>query len=72
MENVARHLPAMYADGVAIPAGGCTPEQKKTGNCRFVDGLSGMGSNRPSPRKISNELFRQVQGVGSNVLDAII
>ena len=37
-EDVARDVPAMYADGIVMPA----------------------GSNRPSPRKISNELFQQV------------
>ena len=61
MENVARELPAMYADGIAMPAGTCTPDQRQTGHCRFVDAVNGFGSNRPSPRNISNELFRQVQ-----------
>lgn len=61
MENVARDLPAMYADGIAMPAGTCSPEQKQSGNCRYVDAVSGFGSQRPSPRTISNELFRQVR-----------
>lgn len=61
MENVARELPAMYADGIAMPAGTCTPDQRQTGHCRFLDGVNGFGSNRPSPRNVSNELFRQVQ-----------
>ena len=61
MENVARDVPAMYADGVAMPAGTCSPEQKQTGNCRYVDAVSGFGSQRPSPRTISNELFCQVR-----------
>ena len=38
-EDVARDAPAMYADGIVMPA----------------------GANRPSPRKISNELFQQVR-----------
>lgn len=59
-EDVARDAPAMYADGIALPAGACTPEQKNSGNCRYVDAIYGLGSNRPSPRKISNELFQQV------------
>lgn len=59
-EDVARDAPAMYADGIALPAGACTPEQRKSGNCRYVDAIYGLGSNRPSPRKISNELFQQV------------
>lgn len=61
MENVARDLPAVYADGVAMPAGTCSPEQKQSGNCRYVDAVSGFGSQRPSPRTISNELFRQIE-----------
>ena len=61
MENVARELPAMYADGIAMPAGTCTPDQRQTGHCRFLDTVNGFGSNRPSPRNVSNELFRQVQ-----------
>ena len=59
-EDVARDAPAMYADGIALPAGACTPEQRKTGNCRYVNAINGIGSNRPSARKISNELFQQV------------
>lgn len=61
MENVARDVPAVYADGVAMPAGTCSSEQKQSGNCRYVDAVSGFGSQRPSPRTISNELFRQVR-----------
>jgi len=38
LEDVVRDAPAMYADGIVMPA----------------------GANRPSPRKISNELFQQV------------
>ncbi|XP_020605846.1 peroxinectin A-like [Orbicella faveolata] len=60
-EDVARDAPAMYADGIALPAGVCTPEQRKSGNCRYVDAIYGLGSNRPSPRKISNELFQQIE-----------
>lgn len=39
LEDVVRDAPAMYADGIVMPA----------------------GANRPSPRKISNELFQQVR-----------
>ena len=60
MEDVTRDLPAMYADGLAMPAGTCTPKEKQAGKCRYPDALSGFGSHRPSPRAISNELFRQV------------
>ena len=66
MEDVTRDVPAMYADGVAMPAGTCTPEQKQTGSCRYVDEVNGFGSNRPPPRTISNELFRQVRPVTGN------
>ena len=59
-EDLVRDAPSMYADGIALPAGACTPEQKQNGNCRYMDAVNGFGSNRPSPRKISNELFQQV------------
>lgn len=59
-EDLVRDAPSMYADGIALPAGVCTPEQKQNGNCRYMDAVNGFGSNRPSPRKISNELFQQV------------
>ncbi|XP_020605845.1 thyroid peroxidase-like [Orbicella faveolata] len=39
LEDVVRDAPAMYADGIVMPA----------------------GANRPSPRKISNELFQQTE-----------
>lgn len=61
MEDVTRDLPAMYADGIAMPAGTCTPEERQSGNCRYADAVSGFGSHRPSPRTISNELFRQIE-----------
>ncbi|KAL9953649.1 hypothetical protein ACROYT_G041099 [Oculina patagonica] len=61
LEDVARDAPAQYADGIALPAGACTPEQRRTGNCKYVNAINGLGSNRPSPRKISNELFQQIE-----------
>ena len=63
MEDVTREVPAMYADGIAMPAGTCTPEQRQNGNCRYLDAVNGFGSNRPSPRDISNGLFRQVRNL---------
>ena len=62
-EDVARDVPAMYADGIAMPAGTCIPEQKQAGHCRYPDAVNGFGSNRPPPRTISNELFRQVRNM---------
>ncbi|CAH3032723.1 unnamed protein product, partial [Porites evermanni] len=59
-EDLVRDAPSMYADGIALPAGACTPEQKQNGNCRYMNAVNGFGSNRPSPRKISNELFQQL------------
>ena len=59
-ENVARDVPPMYADGIALPAGACTSEQRQRGTCRYADTIFGFGSNRPSPREISNVLVQQV------------
>ena len=60
MEAVTRDMPAMYPDGIAMPAGTCTPEEKETGKCRYTDAVNGFGSHRPPPRTISNNLFHQV------------
>ena len=31
MEDVTREVPAIYPDGIALPAGTCSPEEKKVG-----------------------------------------
>lgn len=60
MEDVTRDVPAMYPDGIALPSGTCTPEEKRTEKCRYTDEVNGFGSHRPPPRKVSNSLFQQV------------
>lgn len=63
MEDVTREVPAIYPDGIALPAGTCSLEEKKAGKCRFMDEVNGFGSHRPPPRTISNALFKQVRHV---------
>ena len=63
MEDVTREVPAIYPDGIALPAGTCSPEEKKVGKCRFTDEVNGFGSHRPPPRTVSNALFKQVRHV---------
>jgi len=60
MEDVARDVPAMYPDGIALPSGTCTPEDKQTQKCKYTDEVNGFGSHRPPPREVSNSLFQQV------------
>lgn len=60
MEDVTRDVPAMYPDGIALPSGTCTPEEKQAQKCRYIDEVNGFGSHRPSPRIVSNSLFKQV------------
>ena len=60
MENLRRLVPNNYLDDIAMPAGTCTQEQRRTRTCPYPDELSGYGSIRPPPRLISNELFAQV------------
>ena len=60
METLTRDFPAAYADQVSMPSGACSPEQKRQGSCRYPEELGGIGSNRPSPRNISNVIFQQV------------
>ena len=59
-ENLIRLAPDAYLDGISIPTGACTPEQLDLGTCPFPDEFSGLGSNLPNARVISNVLLRQV------------
>lgn len=59
-ENLIRLAPNAYVDGISIPTGACTPKQLDLGTCPFPDEFSGLGSNRPNARVISNTLLRQV------------
>ncbi|XP_031572884.1 uncharacterized protein LOC116306893 [Actinia tenebrosa] len=61
MEDLTRDIPAAYEDKLASLSGTCTIQQRKLGTCTFPDELNGIGSNRPSPRNISNVLFYQVK-----------
>ncbi|XP_066911010.1 uncharacterized protein [Clytia hemisphaerica] len=54
-----------YADNISEPSGGCTRHHALTGTCPYPKENSGMGSTRPSPRLISNELFRQIEDIPS-------
>ena len=55
------HLaPRSYADKVSDPAGACSLDQRINNTCPYPNELSGLGSNRPSPRLISNVLMKQV------------
>lgn len=67
MEDVTRDVPAMYPDGIALPSGTCTPDEKQTGKCRYAEEVNGFGSHRPPPRSVSNNLFQQVRKVVSTV-----
>ena len=58
-----RLSPHAYADNISEPSGGCTRHHALTGTCPYPKENSGMGSTRPSPRLISNELFRQVKKI---------
>ena len=59
-ENLRRLSKSRFADGVYVPAGACSKEQRKSNTCPFPKENNGTGSNRPSPRLISNTLLRQV------------
>ena len=60
LENLRRLVPSAYQDDISMPAGACSKQQRESKTCPYPDELSGFGSNRPSPRLISNELFAQV------------
>ena len=60
MENLRRLVPSKYEDDISMPAGTCSQQQRVAKTCPFPHENSGYGSNRPSPRLISNELFAQV------------
>ena len=59
-ENLIRLAGHAYGDNVSEPSGACTVQQKAANKCPYPNELSGIGSNRPSPRFISNELMAQV------------
>lgn len=58
-EDLLRFAPHRYADNVSEPAGACTAQQTVSKTCPYPMELSGIGSNRPSPRLISNTLMSQ-------------
>lgn len=60
-ENLQRLVSHRYQDDISMPAGTCSQKQMRRKTCPFPDENSGYGSNRPSPRFISNELFAQVK-----------
>ena len=59
-ENFGRLAGNAYLDNIDIPAGACSKKQRITGTCPFPAEFSGIGSNRPNPRVISNVLLAQV------------
>lgn len=61
MEDLSRDFPAAYEDKFDVPSGTCTMQERISKTCRFPDEMNGHGSNRPSPRNISNVLFHQVR-----------
>ncbi|KAK3733354.1 hypothetical protein QZH41_013682 [Actinostola sp. cb2023] len=61
MEDLVRDFPASYQDKLDVPSSTCTMQQKKSNTCEYPDEMNGYGSNRPSPRNISNVLFHQVE-----------
>jgi hypothetical protein len=62
-ENLRRRTSPAYSDGIASPAGVCKAEQRNNHTCAYSQEYSGYGSTRPSPRVISNELFRQTEPI---------
>ena len=62
-ENLRRSSPPAYTDGIASPASVCVAEQRKNNTCAYSQEYSGYGSTRPSPRMISNVLFRQTESI---------
>lgn len=64
-ENLRRRSSPAYTDGIASPASVCVAEQRKNNTCAYSQEYSSYGSTRPSPRVISNVLFRQIESVVS-------
>eukprot|EP00794_Sanderia_malayensis_P020124 gene20124-22096_t len=64
-ENLRRLVPSKYVDDISMPAGSCTPKQRKDKTCPYPNENSGYGSTRPAARHISNELFMQKEWVES-------
>uniref|UniRef100_V9GVG1 Peroxinectin n=1 Tax=Hydra vulgaris TaxID=6087 RepID=V9GVG1_HYDVU len=52
--------PRFYADNISDPASACSLTQRINSNCPYPKEFSGLGSNRPSPRLISNVLMKQI------------
>ncbi|XP_065655508.1 uncharacterized protein LOC100209490 isoform X5 [Hydra vulgaris] len=63
-----------YSDNISKPASACSADQKKDLKCLYPEELGGLGSNRPSPRYISNILMKQYQDQFSkrNLSDLIV
>jgi hypothetical protein len=62
-ENLRRRSSPAYSDGVATPASVCVAKQRYNNTCAYKQEYSGYGSTRPSPRVISNVLFRQTKSI---------
>lgn len=62
-ENLRRRTSPAYSDGIATPASVCVAKQRLNDTCPYTQEYSAYGSTRPSPRQISNVLFRQSQSI---------
>ncbi|CAB4028055.1 Peroxinectin A, partial [Paramuricea clavata] len=62
-ENLRRRSSPAYSDGIATPASVCVAKQRNNNTCAYKQEYSGYGSTRPSPREISNVLFRQTKSI---------
>ena len=62
-QNLRRTTLPAYSDGIASPASTCYDEQRRNQSCAYSQEYSGYGSTRPSPRDISNLLFRQTGAI---------
>lgn len=62
-QNLRRTTLPAYSDGIASPASACYNEQRRNQSCAYSQEYSGYGSTRPSPRDISNLLFRQTGAI---------
>ncbi|XP_028512493.1 peroxinectin A, partial [Exaiptasia diaphana] len=66
MEDLSRDFQAAYEDKFDVPPGTCTVQERISNICRYPDEMNGYGSNRPSPRNVSNVLFHQIEPIISS------